>query len=124
MPARRTLLTAALAATAQPAAAQTLVQSLNSLAARANAGTIGIVTGGIDGTYVRIAADLAVVLDDGDALRILTILGRGSLQNISDILVLRGVDVGHRPVGRPRLCPPPAPAPGPRLADPVRRQAL
>ncbi len=94
MPARRTLLTAALAAAAQPAAAQTLVQSLNSLAARANAGTIGIVTGGIDGTYVRIAADLAAVLDDGDALRILTILGRGSLQNISDILVLRGVDVG------------------------------
>jgi TRAP transporter TAXI family solute receptor len=94
MPARRTLLAATLAAAAQPAAAQTLVQSLNALAARANAGTIGIVTGGIDGTYARIAADLAAVLDDGDALRILPILGRGSLQNISDILVLRGVDIG------------------------------
>ena len=40
---RRTLLAAALAAAAPPAGAQTLVQSLNSLAARANAGTIGIV---------------------------------------------------------------------------------
>jgi TRAP-type uncharacterized transport system substrate-binding protein len=34
------------------------------------------------------------VLDDGDALRVLPILGKGSLQNIRDILVLRGVDIG------------------------------
>jgi len=60
---------------------------------RANAGTVGIVTGGVDGTYVRIGDDLFNVLDNGDNLRVLTILGRGSLKNLSDMLFLRGVDV-------------------------------
>ncbi len=62
--------------------------------ARANAGTVGIISGGVDGTYVRIASDLAAVLDDGDRLRVITVLGKGSLQNIADILFLRGIDVG------------------------------
>ena len=59
-----------------------------------NAGTVGIVSGGIAGTYIRIASDLAAVLDQGDEMRILPIVGRGSIQNIDDILYLRGVDVG------------------------------
>lgn len=62
--------------------------------AAANAGTVGVVSGGIDGTYVRIAADLASVLDDGDRLRVLPVIGRGSVQNIADILFLRGIDIG------------------------------
>lgn len=59
----------------------------------ANAGTIGVISGGVDGTYVRIAADLAAVLDDGDAMRVLPIIGKGSLQNLSDLLYVRGIDV-------------------------------
>jgi TRAP transporter TAXI family solute receptor len=69
-------------------------QLADSNPAQANAGTVGIISGGVDGTYVRIASDLASVLDDGQALRVLPILGKGSLQNLSDILYLRGVDVG------------------------------
>jgi uncharacterized protein len=61
--------------------------------AAANSDTVGVVSGGVDGTYVRIAADLAAVLDS-DHLRILPIIGKGSVQNISDILYLRGVDIG------------------------------
>jgi TRAP-type uncharacterized transport system substrate-binding protein len=34
------------------------------------------------------------VLDDGDRLRVIAIIGRGSLQNLSDILFLRGIDIG------------------------------
>ena len=60
---------------------------------KANAGVVGIISGGADGTYIRIAADLANVLD-GEALRILPIIGRGSLQNLQDIMFLRGVDIG------------------------------
>ena len=60
---------------------------------RTNAGTVGIMTGGVDGTYVRIGDDLFNVLDNGDNLRVLTILGRGSLKNLADMLYLRGVDV-------------------------------
>ena len=52
-----------------------------------------MISGGVDGTYVRVAADLASVLDDGKAMRILPILGKGSLQNLADILYLHGVDV-------------------------------
>jgi TRAP transporter TAXI family solute receptor len=91
---RRTALLAALAA-ATPAAAQTpaATQALNALVARANAGTVGIIAGGVDGTYIRFAADLANVLDDGE-LRVIAIIGKGSLQNISDIILLRGVDIG------------------------------
>jgi uncharacterized protein len=59
-----------------------------------NKGTVSIISGGISGTYVRIAADLANVLDDGDNLRVLAIMGKGSVQNIDDILYLRGIDIG------------------------------
>jgi TRAP transporter TAXI family solute receptor len=59
----------------------------------ANAGTVGIISGGADGTYIRIAADFANVLD-ADDLRVLPIIGRGSLQNLKDIMFLRGVDIG------------------------------
>jgi TRAP-type uncharacterized transport system substrate-binding protein len=57
-------------------------------------GKIGIITGGINGTYLRIAIDLANVLDHGDDLRVLAIMGKGSVQNIDDILYLEGIDIG------------------------------
>jgi TRAP transporter TAXI family solute receptor len=59
-----------------------------------NANTVMLVTGTIGGTYVEIGADLASVLDDGNGLRILPIVGRGSVQSIADILFLKGVDLG------------------------------
>jgi TRAP transporter TAXI family solute receptor len=61
---------------------------------RINNGTVGVISGAFGGTYLRIAADLAVVLNDGESLRILPIVGQGSLQNIDDILYLKGIDVG------------------------------
>ena len=59
---------------------------------RANQGTIGVITGMEGGTYAQTAADLTI-LDDG-TLRVLPTIGKGSLQNLSDILYLRGIDVG------------------------------
>lgn len=58
-----------------------------------NAGTVGIISGGITGTYVRIASDLSNALDDGYNNRILAILGKGSIRNIEDLLFLRGIDI-------------------------------
>jgi len=66
---------------------------METLRERTNTGIIGLASGGVEGTYVRIAADLAAVLDGPD-LRVLPILGRGSVQNTLDIMFLRGVDVG------------------------------
>lgn len=63
-------------------------------AERMNAGTVGVVSGGIAGTYIRVAADLSAVLDDGDNLRVLAMIGKGSVQNIADVLYLKGVDIG------------------------------
>jgi TRAP transporter TAXI family solute receptor len=68
-------------------------QQAGDLKAQANRGTIGVISGGIDGTYIRIAADLSAVLEEPD-LRILPVLGKGSVQNLSDLLYLRGIDVG------------------------------
>src|SRR3954451_17599867 len=69
-------------------------QSIEALRNAATAGTVGIVSGGVDGTYVRIAADLAAVLDDGDRLRVLPIIGKGSVRNLLDVIFVRGVDIG------------------------------
>lgn len=76
------------------AAAQSAPQSIEMLRERANAGTIGIISGGLNGTYIRIAAELAAVLDNGDTLRVLPVAGKGSVQNIADILFLKGIDIG------------------------------
>ena len=55
--------------------------------------TVGLIGGGAGSTDERIAADIAQALDDADKLRILPILGRGSVQNIADLIYLKGVDV-------------------------------
>ena len=68
-------------------------QSLEAQRERINQGTIAIISGAVTGTYIRIASDLATVLDNGDKLRILPIVGKGSVQNITDLLYLRGVDL-------------------------------
>jgi TRAP transporter TAXI family solute receptor len=59
-----------------------------------NANTVTLLTGTVGGTYVQIGADLASVLDDGTKLRVLPIIGRGSVQGVADILFLKGVDLG------------------------------
>lgn len=83
----------------QPAFAQTIdnrvsQESHQQTVTRVNGGRLGIISGGIGGTYIRVATDLASVLDDGDNIRILPIMGKGSVQNVSDILYLQGIDIG------------------------------
>lgn len=58
-----------------------------------NAGTVGIISGGVTGTYVRIASDLSNALDDGYDHRVLAILGKGSIRNMEDLLLLKGIDI-------------------------------
>jgi TRAP transporter TAXI family solute receptor len=59
-----------------------------------NQNTVTVISGTIGGTYVQFGADLASVLDDGNKLRVLSIVGRGSVQSVADILFLQGVDLG------------------------------
>ena len=55
--------------------------------------TIGLIAGGAGSTDARIAGDISQVLDDGDKLRVLPMLGAGSVQNLADLIYLKGVDV-------------------------------
>src|SRR6185295_18149388 len=64
------------------------------LANQLNANTVSLMTGSFGSTFAQVGADLASVLDNGTSLRILPVMGRGSVQAVADILLLRGVDAG------------------------------
>lgn len=61
-----------------------------------NKNAVSIIGGGIGGTYIKYAVDLANVLDDvsGEGMRILPVIGYGGGQNVLDMLFLRGIDMG------------------------------
>jgi uncharacterized protein len=62
--------------------------------ARINDNVVTILSGNRDGDSLGVVYDLSEVLDDGDNLRVLPVVGKGSAQNVRDILLLRGVDMG------------------------------
>ena len=64
------------------------------LAVKMNTNTVSVMTGSFGSTYAQIGADLGSVLDNGESLRVLPVLGRGSVQAVADILLLKGVDAG------------------------------
>ena len=64
------------------------------LANQLNANTVSLMTGSFGSTYAQVGADLASALDSGTSLRILPVMGRGSVQAVADILLLKGVDAG------------------------------
>jgi uncharacterized protein len=88
------LATASAARATEAEAGRAAPQTEAALGERMNANTVTVVTGTPGGTYFRVGADLAFVLDDGDALRILPILGKGAGENAYDIRFLKGVDMG------------------------------
>jgi TRAP transporter TAXI family solute receptor len=61
---------------------------------RLNENVVTIMAGSPSGTDLSIATDIAQVVDDGDNLRVLPIVGRGVAQNVKDVMFLRGVDMG------------------------------
>src|SRR6201997_1061207 len=58
-----------------------------------NRGVVELETGRATGISVRIAEDLANVIDDGATRRVLPVIGKGALQNITDLKLLRGIDM-------------------------------
>jgi len=61
--------------------------------ARLNENVVTIMAGAPGGTGLSIAYDLAEVLDDGNNLRVVPMIGKGVEQNVRDLLYLRGVDM-------------------------------
>jgi TRAP transporter TAXI family solute receptor len=54
---------------------------------------VGVAAGQLDGTFVRFAAELASVLNDGDNLRVIPMITYGAVGNINDLLFLKGTDI-------------------------------
>ena len=57
-----------------------------------NAWTIGLAGGLLEGAPIRLAAEIARVVDDGPNMHILPIVTRGATENLNSLLYLRGVD--------------------------------
>jgi TRAP-type uncharacterized transport system substrate-binding protein len=80
---------APVSASAAPASAAAQADA----AAVVNRGVVELQTGRASGISVRIAEDLANIIDDGATRRVLPVVGKGSLQNITDLKFLRGIDL-------------------------------
>ena len=59
---------------------------------RINAWTVGIAGGFIEGAPLRLAAEIARVVNEGDKLHVIPIVTQGATENVNSLLYLRGVD--------------------------------
>jgi TRAP-type uncharacterized transport system substrate-binding protein len=60
---------------------------------KVNAWTVGLAAGLIEGAPLRLASEMARVVDDGANLHVLPIVTRGPTENVNSLLYLRGVDL-------------------------------
>lgn len=58
-----------------------------------NAWTVGLAGGLLEGAPIRLASEMARVVDDGPNLHVLPIVTRGATENLNSLLYLRGVDM-------------------------------
>lgn len=73
------------------ASAQSIRQTYR---AQLNDNTVTIMAGATHGSEAAIVQDIAAVLDDGEALRVVPMIGKGPAQTVKDVLFMRGVDMG------------------------------
>ena len=59
---------------------------------RINAWTVGLAGGFIEGAPLRLAAEIARVVNEQDKLHVIPIVTRGATENVNSLLYLRGVD--------------------------------
>jgi TRAP-type uncharacterized transport system substrate-binding protein len=58
-----------------------------------NAWTVGLAGGLLEGAPIRLAAEMARVVDDGNNMHVLPVVTRGPTENVNSLLYLRGIDV-------------------------------
>src|SRR6266436_3437378 len=59
---------------------------------RINAWTVGLAGGFIEGAPLRLAAEIARVVNEEDKLHVIPIVTQGATENVNSLLYLRGVD--------------------------------
>ena len=57
-----------------------------------NAWTVGLAGGLLEGAPIRLAAEMARIVDDGNNLHVLPVVTRGPTENVNSLLYLRGID--------------------------------
>ena len=62
--------------------------------ARANRNTVYIISGRLISSYLRMMAEVGAVVDEGNKMRAVPMIGKGTLQNVYDVLYLKGIDLG------------------------------
>lgn len=82
-----------LAALACPPAVAAKATLPSSESVVANRGVVELETGSSAGISVRIAENLASIVNDGATRRVVPVVGQGSLGNIIDLRLLRGIDI-------------------------------
>jgi uncharacterized protein len=82
-----------LAALACPEAMAAKATAPSSESIVANRGVVELETGSSAGISVRIVEDLASIVNDGATRRVIPVVGQGSLGNIIDLKLLRGIDM-------------------------------
>jgi formylglycine-generating enzyme required for sulfatase activity/TRAP-type uncharacterized transport system substrate-binding protein len=66
---------------------------LAALIERSSKSLVQLATGGSDGASIQMAQDLAAVIDQGAKRRLVFTIGNGSVQNLADLKLLRGLDL-------------------------------
>ncbi len=74
-------------------AQQPRLLSYEAMRDKVNAWTVGLAAGLLEGAPLRLAAEMARVVDDGPNLQVLPIVTRGPTENLNALLYLRGVDL-------------------------------
>lgn len=60
---------------------------------KVNENVLFIMGGQLGAAYIQITQDIAVVVDDGHNMRVLPVVGGAGVQNVRDIVFLRGIDL-------------------------------
>lgn len=58
-----------------------------------NENVLFLMGGQLGAAYIQIAQDIAVVVNDGNNLRVLPVVGAAGVQNVHDVVFLRGIDL-------------------------------
>ncbi len=61
--------------------------------AKVNANAVTILSGNPNGTDLFLASDISYVIDNGDAMRVMPIVGKGGAHNIRDLIFMRNMDM-------------------------------
>lgn len=77
----------------QKAAARAALQAREAYRERLNENVLFLMGGGLGAAYIAIAHDISVVVEAGLDLRVLPVVGGAGVQNVHDVVFLRGIDL-------------------------------